>query len=149
MKKPACLWGGHCVKALRRGWHDQSGSVIVEAAFALPLMITVLLGLVSYGSWFLTAHNVQSAANDAARAALSGLDNAERIRLVSGSIERSVLNGTSLDPSRVDVTTTLDGAYYTVTVRYDGSDTLIDPTSLLPFPSSTIERSAIVRLAAI
>ncbi len=130
-------------------WGDESGSVIVEAAFALPIMVTVLLGLVSYGSWFITAHNVQSAANDAARAALSGLDASERGRLVASSIQHSVIGEGHLDPTRLEVETAMDGAYYTVTITYDGSDTLMDPTSLLPLPDSTIQRSAVVRLAGI
>ena len=47
----------------------ERGSVLVEAAFALPLMIILLLGILLYGGWLMTAHSLQQAANDAARAA--------------------------------------------------------------------------------
>lgn len=128
---------------------DEKGSMVVEAAFALPILITVMLGIVSYGSWFVAAHNVQSAANDAARSALAGLNQAERTRLVTASIEASVIGSDHLDPTKLVVQTNLDGAYYTVTVTYDGSGTLMGATSLLPLPSSTIERTAVVRLVGV
>lgn len=128
---------------------DERGSVVVEAAFALPILITVLLGMISYGSWFITAHHVQSAANDAARAALSGLNNAERARLVANSIGHSVIGNDTLDPTKLEIETSIDGAYYTVTLRYDGEASLIDAASLLPMPSDQIERTAVVRLAGV
>ena len=33
----------------------ERGSVLVEAAFALPLMIVLLLGILLYGGWLMTA----------------------------------------------------------------------------------------------
>src|SRR3546814_13515496 len=56
---------------------DRRGAVIVEMALVLPLLVTLLLGLVCYGQYFLIAHRVQPIANDAARATLGGLTSDE------------------------------------------------------------------------
>src|SRR3546814_1825318 len=59
---------------------DRRGAVIVEMALVLPLLVTLLLGLVCYGQYFLIAHSVQQIANDAARATIGGLTSDERSR---------------------------------------------------------------------
>src|SRR3546814_9175157 len=56
---------------------DRRGAVIVEMALVLPLLVTLLLGLVCYGQYFLIAHSVQQIANDAARATIGGLTRSE------------------------------------------------------------------------
>src|SRR3546814_17971580 len=57
---------------------DRRGAVIVEMALVLPLLVTLLLGLVCYGQYFLIANRVQQIANDAARATIGGRTSAER-----------------------------------------------------------------------
>ncbi|HSI16265.1 MAG TPA: TadE family protein, partial [Sphingomonas sp.] len=47
---------------------DLRGVAVVEMAIVLPVLLVILMGIVTYGSWFLTAHSVQQVANDAARA---------------------------------------------------------------------------------
>src|SRR3546814_15918207 len=59
---------------------DRRGAVIVEMALVLPLLVTLLLGLVCYGQYFLIAHSVQQIANDAARATIGRLTAAEPTR---------------------------------------------------------------------
>lgn len=68
---------------------DDRGGVLIEAAFALPLMVALLMGILLYGCWFMTAHSLQQAANDAARAAVSGLTSTERRTLVDQSVAAS------------------------------------------------------------
>ena len=75
--------------SIRSLLRDPSGSAMVEAAFAVPLMVILLLGILAYGSWFMTAHSLQQAANDAARASVAGLDSAERRMLVEQSVAAS------------------------------------------------------------
>jgi Flp pilus assembly protein TadG len=51
------------------------GGVLVEAALILPILITVIFGLIEYGWMFLKAQQISLAARDGARAgSLSGND---------------------------------------------------------------------------
>jgi len=43
---------------------------LIEAAFAVPLLVALLYAILIYGSWFMAAHMLQQAANDAARTAV-------------------------------------------------------------------------------
>src|SRR3546814_11849192 len=60
---------------------DRRGAVIVEMALVLPLLVTLLLGLVCYGQYFLIANRVKQFATDAARAPIGGRQQ-ERKRVV-------------------------------------------------------------------
>ena len=57
---------------------DHRGVAVVELALTLPVLLALLMGIVGFGDYFLTAHLVQQAANDAARASLAGIAAAER-----------------------------------------------------------------------
>ena len=57
---------------------DKAGAVLVEVALTFPILIVLILGILSYGSWLMAAHTVQQAANEAARAALAGISSSER-----------------------------------------------------------------------
>lgn len=127
---------------------DRAGSMVVEAAFALPLLITLMIGIVSYGIWLMAAHSVQEAANHAARAAIAGINQAERDSLVDASLDNGLLANGTVDAERVTVTTSLDGAYYTVSIRYDAANSGIFASGLIPLPDEIIERDAVVRLSA-
>lgn len=122
--------------------------MIVETAFALPLLITLMVGMVSYGVWLMAALSVQDAANHAARAALAGNDNGERRQLVTESIAHGVLSEGIVDPALVQVSTSLDGTYYTVTVTYDIAASGVFTSGAIPLPDDTIRRSAVVRLGS-
>lgn len=129
-------------------WRDDSGSTIVEAAIALPLMITLLLGAISYGMWFMAAHSLQQAANDGARAALAALDQAERDEIVADAVSTGVLDAGTVNPSLVEVETSLDSNLFTVRLSYDASQGVLLSNPIVPMPSSTIVRSASVRLSS-
>ncbi|GAA3263164.1 hypothetical protein GCM10020258_28240 [Sphingomonas yabuuchiae] len=53
-------------------------------------MLTMLMGIVSFGEYFLTAHLVQQAANDAARAALAGMSATERKGIAVDTAKRMI-----------------------------------------------------------
>jgi Flp pilus assembly protein TadG len=53
----------------RRGARDR-GVTIVEAAFALPILLTFMFGLIDLGMWTLNANQATNAARDGARAAI-------------------------------------------------------------------------------
>ena len=122
------------------------GGVLVEAAFALPLLVSMLSAMLAYGSWFMTAHSLQQAANEAARAAVAGLDATERRMLVEQSVATNA--GSDILPGAAPVTiaTAEDAGYYRVTLRHDLATVPIFAASPFPLPDTMLERSAIVRI---
>ncbi|MFZ2997193.1 TadE/TadG family type IV pilus assembly protein [Sphingobium sp.] len=126
--------------------HD-AGSVLIEAAFAIPILITLLLGMVIYGNWFMTAHSLQQAANDAARAAVAGLDSAERLALVNQSVNASRPAFPSPSAQAIVVDTDYRDDFYRVTLSYNLANTPIFSASPFPITAPLLERSAIVRIA--
>ncbi|MEO5707472.1 MAG: TadE/TadG family type IV pilus assembly protein [Alteraurantiacibacter sp.] len=128
---------------------DQRGSMIVEAAVALPLMIVMLLGAITYGTWFMAAHSLQQAANDAARSALVALDDDERSEVVAHSVAEGVLSAGTLAPADVEIETSTTGNFYVVQLTYDASAHLFLSNPLIPLPSATIVRRASIQLSSI
>ncbi|MGY4397740.1 Flp pilus assembly protein TadG [Sphingomonas sp. UYAg733] len=132
--------------ALARHAACTRGTAVIEMALALPLLLTFLLGIVAYGNWFLTAHDVQQAANDAARATIAGLTPTERATIAASSVETNMRRSGGLDPRRASVQLEDDGATLVVHVTYDARNNPLLAIKFLPMPSPTIERSAAIRL---
>ncbi|MEJ7926488.1 TadE/TadG family type IV pilus assembly protein [Sphingobium sp. AN641] len=128
---------------------DERGSLLVEAAFAVPLLVSLLFGLLIYGSWFMAAHCIQQAANDAARTAVAGLDAAERRTLVDTSVAASLAGAATVRAANVTVSTSLNQSYYTVTLDYDLTTVPLFRAILFPLPAAQIRREAVVRLTAV
>lgn len=127
---------------------ERRGSVLVEAAFALPLLIGLLFGILIYGSWFMTAHSIQQAANDAARVALAGLDETERRTLVNQAVTRALTGSTLVDARLLHVTTNLSAGYYSVRLTYDLQAAPLFAASPVPLPTTSIQREAVVKVEA-
>lgn len=121
---------------------DRSGAVLIEAAFALSLLLVMLVGIVTYGLWLMTANSLQQVANEAARSALGAMSAAERQELVDRSIAGSLLQSGAIAADRVTVSTRHDGGFFTVTLSYDTAGDGLFATTLVPLPSDTIVRSA-------
>lgn len=126
---------------------DHEGTALVEAAIALPILITLLFGILTYGCWFMAAHSLQQAANDAARAAIAGIDARERRELVDQSIAH-MPGAAILEQDLLTVTTAQEGRYYTVSLAYEAARARLFSHSLIPLPSGTIHRAAVVQLNA-
>ncbi|MBH0112870.1 pilus assembly protein [Novosphingobium sp. YJ-S2-02] len=126
---------------------DRRGAIVVEAALALPILITLLLGVITYGGWFMAAHSLQQVANEAARAAVAGLDAGERRQIVDTTVASGVLQTGTLDASLVTVRTGIEDQYYRVTLVYDISRAAMFENSFIPLPGNTIARDATVQLA--
>jgi Flp pilus assembly protein TadG len=138
------------VDCRRHPWRllaNREGTALVEFAIALPILISLLLGILTYGCWFMAAHGLQQAANDAARAAIAGIDARERRDLVDQSIAHTP-GGAMIEPDLLTVTTTQDGRYYTVSLTYEVAQARLLSHSLIPLPSATIHRAAVVQLNA-
>lgn len=129
-------------------WRHQHGSVLIEAAFALPLLISLLLGILIYGSWFMTAHSLQQAANDAARAAVAGLNATERRALVDQSIEASRAAFPAPAAQTISIGTEENSGYYRVTLSYNLANAPIFSATPVPVAATTLQRSAVIRIAA-
>lgn len=138
-----------CSSVARAFQRNDDGAVLVEAAVALPLLLALMLGIVGYGSWMMSAHSVQLAANEAARAALVGINQAERNAIINASVANSVLADGTVEPGHIAVQSSRDGFYLKVTVRYDFARSGLAMNGLVPTPAEVIERSAIVRLTTL
>lgn len=128
---------------------DTRGTALVEAAFALPLMIVLIMGGISYGSWFMSAHSVQQAANEAARAVVGSIDDEDRTAIVADVVADGILSSGVVQSDAIRVETEMVGNLFTVRISYDISESLLLSTSLIPMPEGPIVRSASVRLSSI
>lgn len=117
---------GSVVRCLR-------GVAAVELALVLPFLLALLMGIVSYGDYFLTAHLVQQAAHDAARASLAGMNAAERKSIAIDTAKRMLDSSGVLRRDRGQVDAVEVDNLITVSVRYDAS---ADPLLSLPFVPS-------------
>jgi Flp pilus assembly protein TadG len=124
---------------------DRRGVSVVEFALLAPLLMALLVGLLGYGQYFLAAHTAQQLANDAARATVAGIDAAERLTLARASVARELAALPEL--KQATVTTTVEEAPQLVTVKVslDAAALPLLRSTLVPMPSTTIERRAVMR----
>jgi Flp pilus assembly protein TadG len=122
------------------------GAVLVEMAIALPILLTMIMGIVSYGEWFLTAHSIQQTANDAARSAISGLTAAERQATAIATAQTVMRRGGVLNPARATFTVNDDNTTVVVAVSYNASNDPLLHLSFVPMPANIIQRTAVIRL---
>ncbi|MGE3143870.1 MAG: TadE/TadG family type IV pilus assembly protein [Hyphomonadaceae bacterium] len=129
----------------RRG--GEQGAAAVEFALIAPVLLLLLLGVICYGGYFFTAHTVQQIANDAARAAVAGLDDAERRAIARDTALSDLQAQSSLRAGGADVAYTRSGGRMSVRVSYDASrDVYWAFAALVPLPSPRIERTASVQV---
>lgn len=125
---------------------NEAGAAMIEMALVLPLFIALLMGILVYGQYFLLAHSVQQAANDGARAAIVGLDAADRRAIATRAIDRS-LRGTgriTLNARTVTVSETTEAI--TVGVAYTVPAGSFLRTTIIPVPSNIIRANATFEL---
>lgn len=126
---------------------EQSGAAALEFAIVGPMFVVMLLGLCGYGGYFWMSHAVQQVANDAARAAMAGLDDAERTSLATSALNSEIGDYVWLKPAKASLTVTNATDRISVSVAYDASETPFwSMKGLVPMPSTTITRTATVRL---
>ncbi len=121
---------------------EQRAAAIVEMALVLPLLLALLMGVLVYGQYFLLAHNVQQAANDGARAAIVGLDAADRRAVATRAVARSlqVIGGTH----SVAVSETTEAI--TVAVTFTAPRESVLRSTFVPSPSNVIRSRATFEL---
>jgi Flp pilus assembly protein TadG len=125
---------------------SRRGSAAIEFALVGPMLIMLLAGMVVYGGWFWLAQSVQSLATESARAAMGGLDDAERRTLAMAFVTQEAARGSALDPTLIVTTVTSDANTIRVTIAYDAhAHPILLLAGPLPKPPTLIERSAVVR----
>ena len=115
---------------------DRAGNAAVEFAIIGPVLLLLLMGIFTYGGYFLTAHTIQQLTNDAARASIAGLDDEERLALARGAMQAGIANQSfmrgELSPTSA---LTRDGEMISVAVTYDASEDVYWAfQSLIPAP---------------
>ena len=134
---------------VRKLLRDSDGAALVEFALALPILVLMLSGVLTYSLWFLAANSLQQVANDASRSVLGTLNSAERQARVDASVANSLVDSGVVQKKLVKVSSDLDGRFYTVTLSYDISKNPVFERSLVPLPGTTISRSATVELSTL
>ena len=124
------------------------GTAMIETALLLPLFLMLLLGILIYGQYFMLAHSVQQAANDGARAAITGLDAADRRAVAIRAIDRSMhgVGGYRSELRDIAVAETVDTI--TVDLTYHVPESSLLHNSLVPSPGDAIRASATFELPA-
>jgi Flp pilus assembly protein TadG len=126
---------------------SERASAAVEFAIVGPVLVLLMMGIFTYGGYFLTAHTVQQMANDAARSALAGLDDEERLTLAREAALTSLANQAFMRGQFSDFDLSRSGNTIAVRLTYDASEDLYwSFESLLPVPTPEISRAATIRL---
>ena len=125
------------------------GATAVEFALVAPILLFLFLGIMVLGLYLGIAHGVQEAAGHAARAAIAGLDPAERTRLAQESV-RSFVGGSLLlkqDLVTVDAAPAVeDPDKFRVTLSYDLRRTAVAVApKILSLPDSVVRSTVIKR----
>lgn len=137
---------GRTIRNLAR---DRRGIAAVEFAIIAPVLIMFLGGVMIYGIYFATLHNLQQLVAEASRATIAGLTDQERSQLARAQIDAAIGNYPLLKRAhmRVEARTDSDGAdRYFVSIIYDASHLgLSSFGALLPQPPNRIVRTAVIR----
>ncbi|WP_432770232.1 MAG: transporter [Sphingopyxis sp.] len=122
------------------------GAATIELALVLPLFLALLMGILVYGQYFLIAHAVQQAANDGARAAIVGLDGADRRAIAIRAVDRSLASIGHFTPATRSVAVSESGEAVTVAVTYTAPEDSFLRSAFVPVPSPVIRTRATFEL---
>ena len=137
----------------RRFRSDRSGTSAVEFAILSPFFLLFIFGMIAYGIYFGASHSVQQIAADAARTAIAGLTETERISLATQFVSHNAGTYPFVEPDKlvVDIHDSgTDENQFVVAVRYDAVNLPI--WNLLPglaMPAATISRQSTIRMGGL
>jgi Flp pilus assembly protein TadG len=123
------------------------GASAVEFAMLLPVFLTMVFGIVVFGSYLAVVHGVQQLAAEAARSSIAGMSDSERSSIATSYVSANVGTYPLITASNVSVnaaTSTTDPNVFVVTVSYNASGMFIYSLPFVPSPPSTIVRSAAI-----
>jgi Flp pilus assembly protein TadG len=122
-------------------------SSAVEFAMVLPIFLTIVFGIVVFGSYLAVIHGVQQLAAEAARSSIAGMSETERGTLASSFVTANAGTYPLIDSTRLSVnaaTSAANANVFVVTVNYDASSMFIYTLPFVPMPNSHIVRSAAI-----
>ncbi|MGM4990328.1 TadE/TadG family type IV pilus assembly protein [Tardiphaga sp. 215_C5_N2_1] len=123
------------------------GSSAVEFAMLLPVFLSIVFGIVVFGSYFAVVHGVQQLAAEAARSSVAGLTETERGSIASTYVTSNAATYPLINASKLSVnaaTSSSNANVFVVTVNYDASTMFIYSLPFVPMPPSQVSRSAAI-----
>ena len=130
-----------------------AGATAIEFAILCPLYLLLLMGMMAYGIYFGASHSVQQISADTARAAVAGVNAADREALANGFVARNAGQYLLIDPRKLTVEvgdSVADASQFDVIVSYDASELPIWNLFYgIAMPSKTIERHSTIRIGGI
>lgn len=143
------------MRRLRAIWRRDDGAALIEAAFVLPILLFVSIGIIEFGRAFQTWQVVTNAAREGARVAvLSGMDDAAVRTRVGDYLQMGITSPASATIS-IDRNTTVSlGGTKTATasrvqVDYPFTFIVLQPLAQLLVKDSTVGNAFTMRSAAI
>lgn len=123
------------------------GSSAVEFAMVLPIFLTIVFGIVVFGSYLAVIHGVQQLAAEAARASVAGMTTAQRSSIATSYVTANSGTYPLINANYLTVTaapSATNANVFVVTVGYNASTMFIYSLPFVPMPPTTITRSAAV-----
>jgi Flp pilus assembly protein TadG len=123
------------------------GASAVEFAMLLPVFLTLVFGIVVYGSYFTVIHGLQQLAAEAARASISGMSESQRSSIASSYVTANVGTYPLIIPGYLTViaaTSATNANIFVVTVNYNASQMFIYSLPFVPLPPSAMVQSAAI-----
>ncbi|NTS64985.1 pilus assembly protein [Sphingomonas sp. HHU CXW] len=137
------------VSPLQRLRQDRRAAALIEFALLLPMLLSLVMGVICYGQYIWLAHSVQTAANDAARAIVAGMTASERLTLARAAVATDMASVPELRANQIALAVEEGGARATVKLRVDARALTLLSTGMVPLPEPIIERRAVVALSAL
>jgi Flp pilus assembly protein TadG len=137
-----------CASRLSRFIRDTGGVSAIEFALLMPVFVVLICGMITMGLYLGVAHSVQQLASDAARVSIAGLNEAERVQLAEAYVTQNAGSYALLRAGAVVAEAGhLGGSAdrFEVRISYDASSLPIwQFAGLLPMPSETVKRTAVI-----
>jgi len=94
-----------CADFLRRFGNDRDGSTLLEFAFGVPILLTVVLASMEYGAIMLTSTLMESSLREAARFGITGQQPAgvSRLERITEIIDQRTLGLIDMTKAKVDI----------------------------------------------
>ena len=138
---------GGLLASLRR---DRRGSVAIEFAIVMTLLLSVLFGIMAFGFQFATRIALSYAVAEGGRSAVAGLTSTERQQLAEDAVDRVLTSFSPLiDPTKASINVTsegetADGEVILVSITYTDSRFNIFPFLPSMNTSSAVQTTFLV-----
>jgi len=126
---------------------ERRGTAIIEFAILLPVLITLLMGIICYGLYFGAAHSVQQLAADAARHSIAGATLTERQTMVTGFVNTHGPSYFLVRSERLTEVSATEQSGGRLRVRISYNATwlpIFGFSKLVPLPPGTITRDCVI-----